>query len=181
MAVTIISPHGDGVCLPDSWRQDNANSICPKLMVFCQNITSGVPRPQVRYSGTWYGTCGGSNPYFRVGSRAFYRKSFLNNATCTWTASALFYTINFVEVDVWKMHRDAVWTSSIAFDVGVGHTLAASRQELYIVSGAEEYVADGDTCTCTSKTVTTDATECPSPPTITATLTVYDDGTFALT
>jgi hypothetical protein len=85
-----------------------------------------------------------------------------------------------VDIDVWKMHLDGLWTSSISFDVAYLDSVAGSFSFYAAVEGFNSGVVPTSFVCAVSGSLTKEVAACGTSPTPVETVTVYDDGTVSV-
>ena len=193
----IIRRPFNGLCLPDEWQMlANSNpggaafmSVCPRpIEIWNGSFSGGSIRGTWAYvNGTWYSSsCSPSGAYVglctgNITTGAGSGGSVASGTPCTKNTGPFILQRSGLTIDVWGMHLAGLWTSSIAIPIGCGNSSSAISRGLTanIVSATVGPVPS--TFTCSSKLVTSQVIACGGTPTQVATLTVYDDGTFALT
>lgn len=182
----VVSPY-NGLCLPDEWTRaryssDAAYQVCPRRLRIIAPIDSiGL---HVKVDGTWISNCGGSSTYAAFTETVFISSSGsgakLDYPNCAKVSNFSVTQWSGVDVDVWEMHLDGLWTSSISFDVGYIDAVAGN---FYIYAAVEGFtggtVPTSFVC-ATSSTLTEQEGACGDTPTVKETVTVYDDGTVSI-
>jgi hypothetical protein len=180
----------NGLCLPDEWTlarytsasPDTAYQVCPrKLRVIAPIDVIGL---HVKVDGTWISNCGGSSSYAAFTGTVFIASdgsgARLDHPNCAKLSSAFVGQWSGVDVDVWQMHLDGLWTSSISFDVGYIDSVAGNFFIYAAVEGFTSGTAPTSFVCATSGTLTEQTGACGDTPTVKETVTVYDDGTVSI-
>lgn len=163
-------------CLVAGWRApqldhgttDPIPQVCPAPLLIAVSTSGYFHNTHFNFNGRGWAdtsvTCPYTEPYYSAAGLIFSGLDYREEATYT-------YTTRFT-IDVWKAYLDGVWTSSCTIQLHANNATLLPAS-IYFHAHPRMYET-----TAVRKSVTTSNTGCS--PSVLATVTVNDDGTFSI-